>query len=131
MAPTNPAFVTESKLKEYLTEPVVLYGMFYDGILIGCVAVEKSRRDDQVYYIERLAVAPEQRHQGFGDQLLCYAFDRIRESGGRVASIGLMDNHEVLKQWYITKGFVQTSCRAIEHLPFDVCFMSKDLTTGN
>ena len=125
-APTNPAFATESKLNEYLSKPVMLYGMFYGSAIVGAVAVEQSKSDKQVY-IERLAVSPESRHKGFGDYLLCYAFERIRESGGKTASIALMDNNDKLKKWYIAKGFVQTGRKAIEHLPFEVCFMSKDL----
>jgi ribosomal protein S18 acetylase RimI-like enzyme len=126
-APTNPAFVTEAKLKEYLRKPVALYGLLNNDQLIGCVAIEKSKRDNRTFYIERLAVAPEARHHGFGDELLCYAFERIREAGGTTASIGLMDNNDRLKGWYQTKGFMQTACKTIEHLPFKVCYMSKDL----
>jgi ribosomal protein S18 acetylase RimI-like enzyme len=126
-APTNPAFVTEAKLKEYLKKPVALYGLMDNDLLIGCVAIEKSKHDNNTFYVERLAVAPEARHQGYGDQLLRCAFDRIREAGGTTVSIGLMDNNDRLKEWYRTKGFAQTACKAIEHLPFKVCYMSKNL----
>jgi len=126
-APTNPAFVTKAKLKEYLRKPVALYGLLENELLIGCVAIEKSKHNNSTFYIERLAVAPEARHHGYGDELLRYAFERIRDAGGATASIGLMDNNDRLKGWYQTKGFVQTACKTIEHLPFKVCYMSKDL----
>jgi ribosomal protein S18 acetylase RimI-like enzyme len=126
-APTNPAFVTEAKLKEYLDKPVELFGLLKNDLLIGCVAIEKSKHDSSTFYIERLAVAPEARHQGYGDKLLRYALERIREAGGVTASIGLMDNNDRLKGWYQTKGFAQTACKTIEHLPFKVCLMSKKL----
>jgi ribosomal protein S18 acetylase RimI-like enzyme len=129
-APTNPAFVTEAKLKEYLGKPVALYGLLENDLLIGCVAIEKSKHDKDTFYIERLAVAPEVRHQGYGDQLLRYAFEQIREAGGVTASIGLMDNNDRLKRWYQAKGFVQTACKTTEHLPFKICNMSKALTQG-
>jgi hypothetical protein len=38
-----------------------------------------------------------------------------------------MDNNDRLKKWYSSKGFVQHDSRRIEHLPFKVCFMSRDL----
>ncbi len=90
--------------------------------------MEKSATDERTFTIERLAVAPEARHRGFGALLLSYALNRITENGGTVASIALMDNNEVLKQWYQGKGFAQTGRRTFEHLPFAVCFMAGKLT---
>jgi uncharacterized protein YdhG (YjbR/CyaY superfamily)/ribosomal protein S18 acetylase RimI-like enzyme len=126
-APTNAAFTTLENLKWHVQKRMKLFGMFSEAALIGCVAVKKSKADDSVFYIERLAVAPEQRHRGHGEHLLSFAFEHIRRNGGRTASIGLMDNNDRLKKWYRSKGFVQHDCRSIEHLPFKVCFMSIDL----
>lgn len=126
-APTNPAYVTIEKLTEYLWKPVVLYGLFCEEALAGCIVIESSKQDKDTFYIERLAVSPAQRHHGYGALLLDFALNKIKESGGTIASIGLMDNNDRLKTWYQTKGFVQTGCKSIEYLPFKVCFMSKTL----
>ena len=127
-APTNAAFTTLSNLTKHLQDRMKLYGMFCDSELVGCVAIKISKSDNAVFYIERLAVAPTQRHLGYGSQLLLFAIEQIRSSGGTTASIGLMDNNARLKEWYKSKGFVQHDCRNIAHLPFKVCFMSMDLT---
>ena len=129
-APTNAAFTTLENLQKHLQKGMTIYGMFCDASLVGCTAIKRSKGDGAVFYIERLAVAPEKRHRGYGGQLLSFAFGRIRENGGSTASIGLMDNNDRLKKWYSAKGFVQHDCRKIAHLPFRVCFMSMDLRKG-
>jgi diamine N-acetyltransferase len=126
-APTNAAFATLENLERHVRDGMTIYGMFLDASLIGCVAVKRSKADAAVSYIERLAVAPENRHYGRGGQLLSFAIERIRESGGRTASIGVMDSNERLKNWYLARGFAQHDCRRVAHLPFKVCFMSIDL----
>ncbi len=126
-APTNAAFANLENLQRHLQSGMRLYGMFLDTVLIGCVAVKKSKAGDAVFSVERLAVSPERRHCGFGGQLMQFALETIRGAGGRTASIGLMDNNERLKAWYTAQGFVQHDRRRVEHLPFKVCFMSRDL----
>jgi diamine N-acetyltransferase len=126
-APTNAAFTTVENLGRHMQKGMAMYGMFCDTSLVGCIAIKESRSEESVFYIERLAVAPEKRHRGYGTQLLWFAFEQIRGNGGRRASIGLMDNNDRLKKWYSSKGFVQHDCRRVEHLPFKVCFMSRDL----
>jgi diamine N-acetyltransferase len=129
-APTNAAFTTFDNLTRHVQSGMRLFGMYVGACLVGCVALKKAKRDDGAYYIERLAVAPEHRHRGCGGDLLSFAIERIRESGGSRASIGLMDDNELLKSWYISKGFVEHDCRRIGHLPFKVCFMSRHLESG-
>ncbi len=126
-APTNPAFMTIEKFQAYVEKHVELLGLFQDRNLIGTVAIEPSRDNDNVYYIERLAVVPEQRHQRHGSILMTYAIDRIRERGGSTASIGIINQNIILKEWYKSQGFKETGCRRFSHLPFEVCFMSKEI----
>ena len=126
-APTNAAFTTFENLSRHLQNGLALYGMFVESGLVGCVAIKQAKADKAVYYIERLAVAPDKRHRGYGGQLLSFSIGRIIERGGTTASIGLMDNDDRLKKWYGSKGFVQHDRRRVEHLPFKVCFMSMDM----
>ncbi len=131
-APTNAAFTTLENLSRNLQDGMELYGLFQDSILVGSIAIKQAKGDEAVYYIERLAVAPERRHRGHGSQLLSFGIDRIRRKEGTTASIGLMDSNLRLKRWYQSKGFIQHDCRSIAHLPFKVCFMSLDLNVdGN
>ena len=126
-APTNAAFTTFENLSRHLQNGLILYGMFVESGHVGCVAIKQAKADQVVYYVERLAVAPEKRHRGYGGQLMSFAIELILERGGTTASIGLMDNNEILKKWYRSKGFSQHDRRRVEHLPFKVCFMSLDV----
>jgi ribosomal protein S18 acetylase RimI-like enzyme len=126
-APTNAAFTTFENLNRHLQNGLTLYGMFVETSLVGCVAIKQAKADGAVYYIERLAVAPDKRHHGYGGHLLSFAIERILERGGTTASIGLMDTNERLKKGYGSKGFMQHDRRRVEHLPFKVCFMSAQL----
>ena len=58
-APTHPAFLTLSKFKAYLKKKIELFGLYEYEKLIGCVAIEKSDTDKNLYFIERVAVIPE------------------------------------------------------------------------
>jgi ribosomal protein S18 acetylase RimI-like enzyme len=89
-APTNAAFATIDNLRKHLRGGMTLYGMFLGSRIVGCVAVKKSKADAFVFYIDRLAVAPEERHRGYGDKLLALAMEMIQEWGGTTASIGLV-----------------------------------------
>jgi diamine N-acetyltransferase len=129
-APTNAAFTTIENLQRHLRSGMSLYGMFSAASLVGCVAIKRSKADESVFFVERLAVAPEKRCQGNGGRLLSFAVELIRRSGGRCASIGVMDTNHRLKKWYTSRGFVRHDTRRIAHLPFKVCFMSMDLGNG-
>jgi diphthine-ammonia ligase len=127
-APTNPAFVTPAKMSEYAARQVTIFGLFARNWLIGCVAIEKSKDDESTYFIERLAVIPEERHHGYGSDLLTHAIREIAKHGGRTVSIGIINENTVLKKWHIERhGFVETSIKRFSHLSFEVCFMKKEL----
>lgn len=123
-APTNPAFITYEKLKQSIDKGTVLYGLSENDAIVGCVAVEKSREEAK-YYIERLSVLPDWRHKGNGRNLLDFAFEKIREMGGKNVSIAIIDENKVLKNWYFNYGFKEIGVKKFDHLPFTVCFMEK------
>ena len=126
-APTHPAFFTADGLAQMVAKGAVWFGAFRDETLVGCVAVERSARRDDVFYVEKLAVLPGHRHGGLGARLVEHACNFCRDRGGRGVSIALMDEHKVLKQWYTELGFRQVRVERYPHLPFGVCFMEKSL----
>lgn len=122
--PSHPAFITTDSLAAARARGVAFFGLFLGAKQAGFIAVE--RVDDRLYYIERLAVLPAHRHQGFGRMLMDFAFGHIREHGGKRVSIGIIDENCVLKEWYLAYGFIETGTKRFEHLPFTVCFMEMD-----
>jgi len=125
-APTNPAFITPEKLKEALAgKPVRFFGLFDDGRQVGCVALEPSRDESGVFFLERLAVVPEARHKGYGVALLNFAFREAKKANAEKIKIGIIDENRVLKRWYLDYGFAEEGTKTFAHLPFTVCFMEK------
>ncbi len=122
-APTNPAFLGPESLVKMKDKGIVMYGAYKGGICIGFVAVEKA--NDDVFYMERLAVLPEYRHNGYGRKLIDFVIDYVGKNGGKKVSIGIINENRRLKDWYISCGFTETSKRKFEHLPFEVCFMER------
>lgn len=76
--PTNNAFVDEQTLQTQLKKGVDLYAMSNQGKLIGCIAIEKSKREPDAFYIEKVSVIPECRNQRHGLQLMNFATSRIK-----------------------------------------------------
>ena len=124
--PTNNAFIDEKTLREQLNNGIELYGLKMGNRLVGCIAIEKSKREADTYYIEKVSVLPEFRHQGIGVRLMDFATDKIKNAGGKMISIALIDSNSKLKKWYLSQGFVETGFKDFEHLPFRVCFMRKE-----
>ena len=123
--PTHPSFVTLQQLNEMKRKGLKLFGLFENDMQIGFVAAEKKKH--KIYNIEKLAVLPEYRHKGYGGKLLGMTEDYVKNAGGEKLSIGIINEHTVLKKWYETKGFKETVVMKFEHLPFTVCFMEKTL----
>jgi GNAT superfamily N-acetyltransferase len=129
-APTNPAFYTVGSLGNYLKKQTSLFGLYGNGRMVGCIAIEPSKESTGTFYIERMAVLPDERHKGYGLLLLQYAEGKIAEVGGHLAALGIIDKNTVLKEWYLKNGYTITGTREFAHLPFKVCFMEKRLSTG-
>lgn len=127
-SPTNPAFINFDKLESLREKDIKFFGLFENDKLIGFVAVEKA--DDSIYYLEKLAVLTEHRHKGHGGRIVKFVCNHVKDKGGEKLSIGIIDEHEVLKEWYRTLGFAETGTKRFEHLPFVVCFMEKTLTSS-
>lgn len=126
-SPTHNAFITSEELKSQLTDNKEFF-YFLDGVhLIGFIAIEKSKRENNLFYIEKVAVHPYTRHKGIGKQLMDFATGRITELGGNKISVGLINSNTILKEWYKRQGYHETGVKTFEHLPFDVCYMEKDI----
>ena len=124
-APSTPAFTTLERMAA-MQQKMPFFGLYLDGIQIGCVAVEQA--GGEIFYIERLAVLSADRHVGYGTKLVNFVFDYARERGGKKESLGMVDSHTVLKNWCRKQGFVETGTKQFEGLPFVVCFMDKEIS---
>lgn len=122
-APTNPAFAEADTLIKMKEKGIEMYGAYEDDKCVGFVAIQKAR--EGCFYMERLAVLPEYRHNGYGKDLIDFVFDYVKNHSGKKISIGIINKNRILKDWYIKNGFDETGKRVFKHLPFEVCFMDK------
>jgi len=97
--PKNNAFIDEETLKLQLESDIQLFGLLVNSQYIGCVAIEKSKRDADTFYIEKVSIIPEYRNQGYGKKLMNFATLKIMELKGKRVSISLIDSHRTLKMW--------------------------------
>lgn len=125
-APSHPSNLTLSTIKELVGKGINFYGFYSHNNLIGCIGIEKSPEENK-YYLEKLAVIPEKRHKGYGKILMDFACDRILDKKGKVISIGIINENNVLKSWYQKYGFIEKELKRFNHLPFEVCFMEKEI----
>jgi len=125
--PTNNAFITDQTLREQLDKGIELYQLEVNHNIIGCIAIEKSEKDVETYYIEKVSIHPEYRHQGYGLKIMEFATEKIRAQGGKRISIALIDSNVILKNWYSKQGFTETGVKDFPQLPFRVCFMKREV----
>lgn len=123
--PTNGAFIQKERLMEEQAKGQFLYGAFRDTELVGYMQLEKN--SEELYFLQKVAVLPEYRHQGLGKKLLDFAKQQVCQKGGNKMSIGIVEENTILKNWYLEYGFIHTGTRKFEHLPFTVGFMELPL----
>jgi N-acetylglutamate synthase-like GNAT family acetyltransferase len=123
--PKHPSNLTDEWIENDLDRGVIYYVLENDGISAGCVALEKAGPD--LCYLERLAVLPANRRNGFGKALVDHVIAQARGLGAKKISIGVIADDTNLKRWYRKLGFVELETQAFEHLPFLVTFMSYEI----
>jgi ribosomal protein S18 acetylase RimI-like enzyme len=121
--PTHPSFVSIDNIEDLVARGISLFGLFNDEMQIGFVALEKGTND--LYYLEKLAVLPAFRRQGYGRQLVDFIVGKVTAQRGKKVSIGIIDESKKLKAWYRDCGFRETGTKTFSHLPFTVCFMER------
>ncbi len=133
--PGHTAFLTAKSLRNERDHGLKCFGLFSGQQQVGFVGVEGYQTDALVslgpgenrYWLEKLAVLPSRRHEGYGEKLVDLAIQYVLELGGASIVLGMMNEHSVLKTWYIGLGFREMGLRKFDHLPFVVCFMERRL----
>lgn len=123
--PTSPAFATPRRVIEELERGVCYYVLEAGAEACGCVALEHAR--DEVVFLERLGVVPEHRAKGYGRALVRHVLTQAESLGVRRVEIGIIAADTPLKSWCEQFGFFETGTRKLEHLPFLVGFLAKEL----
>jgi N-acetylglutamate synthase-like GNAT family acetyltransferase len=120
--PKHPSYCTDDWIDTDFARGVTYYILERGGTPVGCVALEKASPD--LYYLERLAVLPQYRRNGFGKALVDYVLLEAKAVGAKKLDIGIIAEQSELKLWYQQLGFVEGETKEFEHLPFLVTFMT-------
>jgi N-acetylglutamate synthase-like GNAT family acetyltransferase len=124
--PKHPSNCTNEWINTDMKRGVTYFVLAAGGKETGCAALEKA--DHELCYLERLAVLPESRNQGFGKALVFHILCEAKKSGHKTISIGIIAKQHELKNWYSTMGFKEGITKCFDHLPFDVTFMEYEVT---
>jgi N-acetylglutamate synthase-like GNAT family acetyltransferase len=124
-APSHPSNCTVDWIREHMERGVTYFAIENKNHVVGCVALERA--NSEVCYLERLAVLPDQRRQGFGKALVNHVLSESKLLGVHRVSIGIIAEHTEVKSWYRKLGFVEGKSKEFPHLPFLVTFMSYDI----
>lgn len=120
--PNHPSFYNIDRVRADFERNEEYFLFKKRDINIGCIALEKPRPD--VIYLNRLSVLPEYRCNGVGESLVNFVIDYAKQKKVERVSIGIIDEHTNLKNWYLKLGFVEGEKKSFSHLPFEVRYMS-------
>ena len=118
--------MTAEELRGLIDRGIKFFGLFLDGRQIGSVAVESA--DDGVFFLQKLAVLPEFRIDGYGRELVNFVIDYVKNNGCKKVALGIWDRQTELKDWYCRLGFTINSTREFEHLPLTVWLMDMEIS---
>ncbi|MDO7789078.1 GNAT family N-acetyltransferase [Desulforamulus aquiferis] len=125
-APTNGAFINETTLFNIFKDAKT-FGVYLGTVPIGFFALKHAKLG--TYYLEKLCILPNYRHNGYGKDILNYCEQYVLKNRGVRISIGIINENSILKEWYINNGYYEIETKKIGHLPFTVCLMNKELTS--
>lgn len=121
-SPTHPSNCRSEWIMREMNRNVFYYILEQGEQPAGCVALEKI--NDEVCYLERLAVVPGQRRQGFGEALVKHALSEARHLGVFRVQIGIIAEHAELHDWFEKLGFEDVEGKNFPHPVFPVTFMA-------
>jgi diamine N-acetyltransferase len=123
--PKHGSFITKEELDKLIDKGLEMYGYFENNELSGAIGIRKNT--EELYYIEKLCVLPDKRYKGIGRALVKYSINEIKNRGGNVITIGIINKSEKLKNWYRNIGFIEYEIKEFSHLQFAVCFMKMEI----
>ena len=123
--PTHPSTYTGERIAADLERGVRYFILTGGGIDIGCVGLEQASQ--RTCYLERLAVLPHYRGNGYGTCLARYGIHRAQALGAATVGIGIIAADRGLRRFYEGLQFHAGTIQTFAHLPFDVMFMHRSV----
>lgn len=117
-APRFTAFATtEERINWHLNgEHRPMYVYLEDGVIIEYYSL--LIQDNNECELNNVCVLPEYRYKGIGEKILEHAFAIAKELGCTKMNIGIVEENEILKNWYVSYGFIHTGTQKFDFFPF-------------
>jgi ribosomal protein S18 acetylase RimI-like enzyme len=77
--------------------------------------------------LNNLCVSPDFRHKNIGQELLLHGFEIARSAGCKKMNIGIVEENEKLKNWYIGFGAEHIGTQKYDFFPFTCGYLIKEL----
>lgn len=99
----------------------LMFGYYLDQKMVGYLGFKVDEKGD--CKLNDIIVLPEYRQNGFGKEMLVFCKAKARELGANKITLGMIDDNQVLKNWYMENGFITIGYKKFEKAPFTVGFM--------
>lgn len=93
---------SRSEFEKQLAQGQIIIGLEEDGRLIGVVV---ATNDPRKGWINRLAIDPDYRRKGYGEQLVHAAEEALREAGLKVIAALIEDDNEASLALFEKEGY--------------------------
>ncbi|MCM1114130.1 MAG: GNAT family N-acetyltransferase [Clostridium sp.] len=124
-APRYVAFTTtEEKLTKQYDSGRKMFAYFDNDNIVGFYTLEFYGVECE---LNNLCVLPEYRHRGIAKELLKHSFNIAKQNGAAKMNISIVEENQVLKNWYIDFGFKTTHTEKYDFFPFTCGYMEKNL----
>lgn len=126
--PGHTSFMPIERLENQLSEKRSMFLYVKDNEYVGYFSLNQN--NETSFELNNLAVLPDYRHLGIGEEMVQFAKQFVSETyGGNQLTIGIIEDSIILREWYQRLGFVHTGTRRFEHLPFTVGYMELNWST--
>jgi len=117
---------TEDRLNWHMEgEHRPMYVYSENGMIMGYYSL--LQQDNDECELNNVCVLPEYRHRGIGEKLMKHAFATVAELGCKKINIGIVEENNVLKEWYASQGFIHTGIQKFDFFPFTCGYMEKNI----
>lgn len=127
---TFPSYVgfenTERVLRRFEGGDVIILAE-YDGQPVGTIAVFTETGTSGVGYIKRFGILPSYRGRGWGESMMGYAEQLLRDRAVDVAEVSVVSNLEGLVAYYGRLGYQIKERIKHRNVPFETTYLQKKL----
>lgn len=124
-SPGHTSFISDDRLYQQFDGGYPMFVLLENDEKVGYFSLEK--KDESVFELNNLSVIPEKRHCGYGKIMIDYASEYAKQLGASKLTIGIIDENERLKSWYMKNGFTYLGSYRFPNFVFTAGFMEKAL----